>query len=264
MSLKNIIRKIPLIKNIYLFFLQHGFDPVLLFKSVRNFPRFLRDLFLWKKYGGKITHILPILNDYQKDSGVASGQYFHQDLLVANYIYEDKPIRHVDVASRIDGFVAHVASFRQIEIYDVRSLNSKHKNIIYRQADFMNISDNLEPTDSLSCLHSLEHFGLGRYSDPINVNGYEDGINILIKMLRGRGKLYISLPIGMRDEVHFNAHRISHPETILKIKKVKEELKLINFDYVDNNWDLYTKRDITEVIDKLTFGLGIYTFKKYN
>ena len=264
MSLKNIIRKIPLIKNIYLFFVTNGLNPVLFFKSVRNFPRFIRELFLWKKYGGKITHIYPILSDYQEESGVASGQYFHKDLLIANYIYEDKPKRHVDVASRIDGFIAHVASFREIEVYDVRKLNCVHKNIIFRQVDFMNVSDNLKLTDSLSCLHSLEHFGLGRYSDPINVNGLEDGVHNLIKMLIKGGKLYISLPIGMRDEVHFNAHRISHPETILKIKKVKEELKLINFDYVDNNGDLYTKRDITEVIDKLTFGLGIYTFKKYN
>ena len=184
--------------------------------------------------------------------------------MIASYIYEDNPIRHVDVASRVDGFVAHVASFREIEVYDVRKLNCVHKNIIFRQVDFMNSSDKLKTTDSLSCLHSLEHFGLGRYSDPINVNGLEDGVNNLIKMLKKSGKLYISLPIGMKDEVHFNAHRISHPETVLKIKKVKEELKLINFDYVDDNGDLHTNRDITEVIDKITYGLGIYTFKKYN
>ena len=262
MNLINTIRKKPLIKNIYLFFVTFGFNPIIFFKSVRNFPRFIRELFLWKKYGGKITRIYPILNDYQEVSGVGSGQYFHQDLLIANYIYEDKPKRHVDVASRIDGFVAHVASFREVEVYDVRKLNCVHKNIIFRQVDFMNVSDNLSTTDSLSCLHSLEHFGLGRYSDAINVNGLEDGVHNLIKILKKEGKLYISLPIGIRDEVHFNAQRISHPETILKIKKVKEELKLINFDYVDNNGDLFTKRDITEVIDKLTFGLGIYTFKK--
>jgi len=264
MSLKNIIRKIPLIKNIYLFFVTNGLNPVLFFKSVRNFPRFIRELFLWKKYGGKITHIYPILGDYQEESGSASSQYFHQDLLIASYIYEDNPIRHVDVASRVDGFVAHVASFREIEVYDVRKLNCVHKNIIFRQVDFMNSSDKLKTTDSLSCLHSLEHFGLGRYSDPINVNGLEDGVNNLIKMLKKSGKLYISVPIGLGDEVHFNAHRISHPETILKIKRVKQELELINFDYVDDNGDLHTNRDITEVIDKITYGLGIYTFKKYN
>ena len=264
MNLKKLNKKIPLIKNILEIFATFGLNPFVFFKSVRNLPRFIRELLLWKKYGGKITHIKPRLINYQEASGSASGQYFHQDLLIANYIYEDKPKRHVDVASRIDGFVAHVASFREIEVYDVRKLNCVHKNIIFRQVDFMNVSDNLSTTDSLSCLHSLEHFGLGRYSDPINVNGLEDGVHNLIKILKKSGKLYISLPIGIRDEVHFNAQRISHPETILKIKKVKEELKLINFDYVDNNGDLFTKRDITEVIDKLTFGLGIYTFQKYN
>jgi hypothetical protein len=30
--------------------------------------------------------------------------------------------------------------------------------------------------DSLSCLHALEHFGLGRYGDPIDPRGHEKGI----------------------------------------------------------------------------------------
>ena len=36
----------------------------------------------------------------------------------------------------------------------------------------------MRETDSLSCLHTLEHFGLGRYNDPINVKGFEIGLKI--------------------------------------------------------------------------------------
>jgi hypothetical protein len=33
----------------------------------------------------------------------------------------------------------------------------------------MNPQD-LGQTDTLFCLHAIEHFGLGRYTDPININ----------------------------------------------------------------------------------------------
>ena len=83
-----------------------------------------------------------ILFDYSDNAGNYKGHYFHQDLLVANFIYEQNPKRHIDIGSRVDGFVAHVASFRKIEVIDVRSLTkSKHKNIQFRQMDFMKPQD---------------------------------------------------------------------------------------------------------------------------
>ena len=37
--------------------------------------------------------------------------YFHQDFVVARKIFERNPRLHIDVGSRVDGFVAHVATF---------------------------------------------------------------------------------------------------------------------------------------------------------
>jgi hypothetical protein len=81
-------------------------------------------------------------------------------------------------------------------------------------------------------------------------------------MLKPNGILYISFPIGSRDEVHFNAHRIFHPETILKIDVVQEKLKLKRFDYVDDKGDLVLNADVQEVHGADHFGCGIYTFQK--
>jgi len=75
------------------------------------------------KLGGVITHKSATLIDYYDNAGSASGHYFHQDLLVASFIFKKNPSRHIDIASRIDGFVAHVASFRKIDVMDVRDLN---------------------------------------------------------------------------------------------------------------------------------------------
>ena len=82
-----------------------------------------------KQQDFKSVGFYPILADRYDAAGVASGHYFHQDLYVANKIFTANPHRHVDVGSRIDGFVAHVASFREIEILDIRHIESKSRNI---------------------------------------------------------------------------------------------------------------------------------------
>src|ERR1700687_2885292 len=86
--------------------------------ALRNYPNYRAQCRQFRKLGGTITHSYPILTDYDAAAGSASGHYFHQDLLVASFIHDKKPARHIDIGSRIDGFVAHVASFRNIEVMD--------------------------------------------------------------------------------------------------------------------------------------------------
>ena len=229
--------------------------------SLKNIPRYIFDIIEWKKQSGKINFFFPIINEFNDQSGTAKGHYFHQDLLVAQYIYNNNPKKHIDVGSRVDGFVAHVASFRKIEIYDVRELKSDHPNIIFNQHDFMN-KNNAKLADSVSCLHTLEHFGLGRYNDPINVKGFEIGLENLTDLVEKKGLLYISFPIGKQDEIHFNAHRVFHPKSILNFEIVKKRLELINFDCIDDKGDLHKSVSLDYASEKYNFGCGIYTFRK--
>jgi hypothetical protein len=69
----------------------------------------------FERLGGRITHRFPILTDYTQGAVNAASGYFHRDLLVASYFFERRPQRHIDVGSRVDGFVAHVAAFREID-----------------------------------------------------------------------------------------------------------------------------------------------------
>ena len=216
----------------------------------------------WLSKGGAVTKNIMILDDYEDNAGLAKGHYFHQDLLVAKLIYENNPIRHIDVGSRIDGFVAHVASFREIEVVDIRPLRkSEHKNILFKQLD-LTTKQKIQRTDSLSCLHAIEHFGLGRYSDSIDINGHIKGIENMVDLIMMGGVFYISFPIGLRDEVCFNAHRIFHPKTIFYLPCIKNNLELIRFDYVDDFGNLHLEMEIDAVVGKNKFGCGIYTFKK--
>ena len=56
----------------------------------------------------------PCLFDRYDESGSADQVYFVQDLHVAQRVFRAVPNRHVDVGSRIDGFVANVATFREL------------------------------------------------------------------------------------------------------------------------------------------------------
>ena len=223
-------------------------------------PRYINERKKFLKMGGLVSHNYPITSEYKESAGTASGHYFHQDLLVSQLIFQANPVRHIDIGSRIDGFVAHVAAFRKIEIFDIRALSgSKHPNIEYSQADLMLGADK-EITDSLSCLHTIEHFGLGRYGDPINPAGYIVGFNNLIEMLKPNGVLYISFPIGTTNEVHFNAHRVFQPKDIFSWAPNK--LNLLRFDYVDDIGDLHKNFDVLNNDLDVTYGCGIYTFRK--
>lgn len=54
---------------------------------------------------------MPCLTDRYEEGGATKNEYFWQDLLVARSIYACAPLKHVDIGSRVYGFVAHVASF---------------------------------------------------------------------------------------------------------------------------------------------------------
>ena len=236
----------------------------LLKNYIRYYPKYLSQKFEFKKLGGDITHNYMILDDYKASAGSASGHYFHQDLLVASFIKKDNPIKHIDIGSRIDGFVAHVASFREIDVMDIRNLEiSEHKNINFIQKDMMDknsLEENI--TDSISCLHAIEHFGLGRYGDKIDINGHINGFNNIIKMLKSGGKLYISFPIGKRNEIHFNAHRVFHHNDIFNWNESLDNIILERFDFVDDRGKLNLNKNLNTDCKEIKFGCGIYTFQK--
>ena len=79
-------------------------------------------------------------------------------------------------------------------------------------ADDIGFSDSC---DSISSLHALEHFGLGRYGDKIDPYGYMKGITNITKVLKSKGIFYFSVPMG-KQRIEFNAHRIFNLRYLLK------------------------------------------------
>jgi hypothetical protein len=231
---------------------------------LRHVPTYLRHLRSFKKQGGKVTHTWPILDDFGDKAGSASGHYFHQDLLVASLIFRRNPARHIDVGSRIDGFVAHVASFRNIEVADVRPLISTgHDSITFTILDLMDSTAIKEDiTDSISSLHVLEHVGLGRYGDTPNPNGHKIAFNNLLRMVSTGGAIYISFPIGRDSQVHFNAHRVFRVDELFEWAEIGNAFRLVRFDFIDDNGDLHANSEFSRVPNDTIYGCGIYTLEK--
>jgi SAM-dependent methyltransferase len=247
-------------------------------RSVLSLPWFFLCLKKFKKQEKTSQEKFPIERHYPcftdrfNSSGTANGDYFHQDLLVARKIFINAPQSHYDVGSMVNGFVAHVASFRKIYVLDLRPLQSKVENIIFQQQDIMAPlkKELVECADSLSCLHACEHFGLGRYGDSIDCNGHLKGLENLYLMLKPGGKLYFSVPIG-RQRVEFNAHRVFSVKYLLKLFNGKYNIE--HFSFVDNKGDLHENAELTETGIDNNFGcdynvflggIGIFEMKKFN
>ena len=246
---------------------QFGIDISLFVKGIIRLPNFFFNLYKFYRLKDNNTKIVlqPCLHDKYDNSGEANSEYFIQDLLVSQLIYKNKPLRHIDLGSRIDGFVSQVASFREIEILDIRPLNTKINNVTFRQIDIMDnesiMFDNA--TDSLSCLHTIEHFGLGRYGDKLDKLGYERGVSNLIKILKNNGILYLSTPIG-KERIYYNANWVFNPNTLLNLFQLNN-IKLIDFYYIKDgntvNFPNLSEKNIIDIIEN-EYGLGIFILKK--
>lgn len=163
------------------------------------------------------------LSDYRQQAGMLDTHYFYQDILVASLIIKSKVEQHVDIGSRIDGFISHLlAAGIHTTVIDIRPLDICSfgfgvPDLKFIQSDATNLN-NVEDCSipSLSSLHAVEHFGLGRYGDEISPGACFEAMDAMKRVLGKNGTLYLSSPVGAHEKVCFNAHRIFSPETIIK------------------------------------------------
>ncbi|RZU41358.1 DUF268 domain-containing protein [Edaphobacter modestus] len=227
-------------------------------------PSFLIDLYKYRAMNTSSTFRLnfldmfPILSDRKDNAGVASGHYFHQDLWAARKIFERHPSQHIDIGSRLDGFVAHLLVFMPVTVVDIRRLESNLTGLRFLQDDATELSSMADNSvDSISTLHAAEHFGLGRYSDPIDPMACFKFINALQRVLAPGGRLYFSVPIG-RERVEFNAHRVFAPKTILDSFS---SLRLVSFSFVGDDGQIYEEVDALKIPES-ELACGLFEFTK--
>jgi SAM-dependent methyltransferase len=246
-----------------------GIEPRITLNGLKGLRRYRLDYYRLKEQSRiastkcSIRASYPCLNDLAKQPGNVTGHYFHQDLFVAQRIFSQNPEKHVDIGSRIDGFVAHIASFRKIEVFDYRDLLTPIPNVVFRQCDLLAPPPNLNNyCDSLSCLHVIEHVGLGRYGDPIDLFGHLKALQSLATILKPNGLLYLSAPFG-EERIEFNAHRVFSLATLVEM--VRSKFRLLGFSYVDDAGNFEPNANLDNLLARnppANFSLAIFELQK--
>ena len=230
--------------------------------SLFNLPKYIQHYFLYKKLGGKIKNFYPMLDDFNTSAANIKNHLFHADLLTSQNVFKKKPTKHLDVGSRIDGVVAQIASFRKLDVFDIREIDiDPHQNINFLKKDLLQnieLNDN-EKYDSISSIGCIAHVGLGRYGDKIDPEGFKKAICSISNLSKDDAYVYILTPVG-KEGVEFNAHWIFNPIKIINEFKIYN-FNLEEFHLINDEGELELNANF-EKTKNLNFGGGYYVFKK--
>ena len=132
--------------------------------------------------------------------------YIYHPAWAARVLAQTQPAEHIDISSHLS-FCAIVSAFVPVRFYDYRPADLQLSGLQSLPADLMALpfADNSLP--SLSCMHTVEHVGLGRYGDPLDPDGDVKAIAELRRVVAPGGSLLFVVPVG-RPRLQFNAHRI--------------------------------------------------------
>lgn len=242
-----------------------GFDVRKAGRTLTGLPKYVADAMTYARLAGAADpfrirgrDLYPVLGEHRASAGEASGHYFHQDLWAAKKIFERAPLEHVDVGSSISGFIAHLLTFRSVTVIDIRPLPDHIDGLHFTEGDATHLAGIVDDSlDSISSLHAIEHFGLGRYGDPVDPFAAEKAMAALARVLRPGGRLYFAVPIG-RERLMFNAHRVFAPGTILD---AFSGLTLVSFAAVDDAGHLKLAEDPFDY-RQADYACGLFEFGK--
>ncbi len=224
---------------------------------LRDYFRFARSsderfsLALWNAY--------PCLKDKTMQTGF-DRHYVYHTAWAARVLQETKPETHTDIASSLY-FSAIVSAFVPTTFYDYRPAKLELQNLTSERADLTQLPFPDNSVKSLSCMHTVEHVGLGRYGDPVDPEGDIKAARELSRVLAPGGSLLFVAPIGKNAVIEFNAHRIYTYEAVLELFP---ELTLSEFSLIpehEKNGGLIRNAE-PAVLENEHYACGCFHFTK--
>jgi len=234
-------------------------DLRLAFIAIINYIGYIKDLQQFKELTRNLRIPLQDLNPQLFDKTPLTPidhHYFYQQLWAFKDILKIQPPAHLDLGSTV-AFSGYLAQIIPTTFADIRPPNVHIENLKILKADLLNLPLGNESQESISCLHVIEHIGLGRYGDALNPSGSQEACKEIARTLKKGGRLYLSVPIG-RERICFNAHRVFNPKTIVEYFP---DLKLIEFSVVDDNGMLHENTNWQD-FQLQDYGCGLFLFEK--
>ena len=235
------------------------FDPIKFYKGITGYVWYLRDLIKFKVKNPKIKikfkDLNPQLHDKTSKTSL-DAHYFYQQLWLFENVLKNKPKEHVDVGStyQMSGYLSKIVPTTFI---DIRPIDAKLENLKVLDASILKLPYPDNSLESISCLHVIEHIGLGRYGDKIDPDGWKKACKELQRVLAKGGRLYLSTPVG-KPRICFNAHRIFSPKHIMDTFK---HCKLDEFCVVDDSGSFKSCSKMADFVNA-NYSLGIFIFRK--
>jgi len=206
-KLKKIIIKIPFSVAVYLFF-----------RRVKNILWYVSDYYKFiklsdKRFSVKIIDLFPLLLDKTKQTDFEP-HYIYHPAWAARIVKKMNPDVHIDISSTLS-FSTILSAFIPVEFYDYRPAFLNLDSLKSKSADLNSLPFQDDSIKSLSCMHVVEHIGLGRYGDAIDPGGDIKAINELKRVIAPGGSLLFVVPVG-KPKIAFNAHRIYSYERVME------------------------------------------------
>jgi SAM-dependent methyltransferase len=182
--------------------------------------------------------------------------YVYHPAWAARILSKTRPAYHVDISS-ILSFSSIVSAFIPIRFYDYRPAQLNLEGLQSGEADLLRLPFDDSSVPSLSCMHTIEHVGLGRYGDPLDPQGDLKAIAELMRVLQPGGDLLFVTPVG-KPKIAFNAHRIySHAQII----DFFSPFELKEFSLVPDSGGLLRDAD-PALVAAQNYGCGCFWFRK--
>lgn len=198
-----------------------------------------------------------------KDKTVKTGfdrHYVYHTSWAARKVQEINPSLHIDVGSSLY-FSGIVSAFVPVDFYDYRPAALHLSNLRSLEGNLYDLPFENNSVASLSCMHTIEHIGLGRYGDNIDPEGDIHASNELKRILKVGGHLLFVVPIGKKTLIEWNAHRIYTYEAVLKLMEglTLQEFSLIPEYEKDGGIIINADPQLTK---KEHYACGCFVFKK--
>lgn len=228
--------------------------------ALARYPAFMLEYLRYRRCSDESVpfgDIYPCLHDRGSASQSGRGHYFYQDIWALGRVVERLPEKHVDVGSRIDGFAGQLSAICSVEYIDIRPVELGLENFHMAEGTLLQLPYADRSIPSLSCLHVIEHVGLGRYGDPVTPHGSRKAAQELTRVLAPKGRLLVGIPIG-RERVAFNAHRVLSP---LTVATWFSELNLVEFSVVTDEGKFRRNSTLEDYVEE-EYACGLFLFER--